>query len=94
MTFNNDEPLIKDGFKNKTDTTKFPRLKPPCQNYSRARNGRVGREEWLSINEYTISDVWEVLKSCIERTNTTLLDNCTYVDFSAFVAQYSTYFSD
>lgn len=72
----------------------IPRIVPPCRNYSRSKNGTVGREEWLSMNEVNISDMWEGLKSYLKHCNTNLLDKCTYVDFSDFVARYSTHFAD
>lgn len=72
----------------------IPKLLPPCQNYSRSKDGTVGREEWLSINEVNISDMWEGLRSYLTHCNSHLLDRCTYVDFSDFVARYSTHFSD
>lgn len=77
--------------------SKIPRILPPCQNYSRSKkskNGTVGREEWLSMNEVNISDMWKGLKSYLKHCNTNLLDKCTYVDFSDFVARYSTHFAD
>ena len=72
----------------------IPVLLPPCQRFSRSKDGTVGREEWLSMNETNISDMWEGLNSYLKYCNTTLLDRCTYVDFSDFVAKYSTHFSD
>lgn len=77
-----------------TKGSTIPKLSPPCQNYSRAKDGKVGREEWLSINEWRISDFWESLRSYLRDTNTTILDRCTYVDFSDFVADYSTHFAE
>ena len=74
--------------------TKIPKLLPPSQNYSRAKDGTVCREEWLSINEVRISDLWQGLNSYLRDTNTTVLDKCTYVDFSDFVAKYSSHFSE
>lgn len=79
---------------NESDTPSSPALLPPCQNYSRAKDETVGREEWLSINEVNISDMWEGLQSYLKHCNLELLDRCTYVNFSDFVAKYSTHFSD
>lgn len=72
----------------------IPKLLPPSQNYSRSKNGLLGREEWLSVNEIRISELWESLRSYLRHTNTTILDKCTYVDFSDFVARYSTHFTE
>ena len=72
----------------------LPILLPPCQNYARAKDGTLSREEWLSINEVNISDMWEGLRSYLTHCNTELLDRCTYVDFSDFVAKFSTHFSN
>lgn len=73
---------------------KIPVLLPPSQNVSRSKDATVGREEWLSMNEMHISDMWEGLNSYLKYCNSFLLDRCTYVDFSDFVANYSTHFSD
>lgn len=75
-------------------STKIPKLMPPCQKYSRSKDGLLGREEWLSINEARILDLWEGLTSYLRNTNATVLDRCTYVDFSDFVARYSTHFPE
>lgn len=66
-----------------------------CQDYSRSKeDGIVSREEWLSNNEYDISDLWEGLNSYLEYKNQTfLLDKCTYQDFSDFVAKFSNHYS-
>ncbi|CAM9269226.1 unnamed protein product [Sphacelaria rigidula] len=73
---------------------KIPKLQPPSQNYSRSKNGLLGREEWLSVNETRISELWDSLRSYLRHTNTTILDKCTYVDFSDFVARYSSHFTE
>lgn len=73
---------------------KLPKLLPPCQKYSRSKDGLIGREEWLSVNEARIWDLWESLSSYLGHTNTNMLDRCTYVDFSDFVAKYSTHFTE
>lgn len=79
--------------KNENETTKIPHLLPPCQDYSRSKDGVVCREEWLSNNEDIISDMWRAFQSYISHCNTNLLDKLTYVDFSDFVARYSTHFA-
>jgi len=54
----------------------------------------VSREEWLSENETIISDTWEGMKNYIKDTNSNILDKCSYVDFSDFIAKYSTHYGD
>lgn len=79
---------------NKSNVNLPPKLLPPCQNYSRSRNGLLCSEEWLSVNEESILHLWESLRSYLNHTNTTILDKCTYVDFNDFVAKYSTHYND
>lgn len=70
-------------------------LKPESlQNYKRRKDGLVSREEWLSENETKISDMWQGMCNYIRDTNSTFLDSCSYVDFSNFVANYSTHFGE
>ena len=72
----------------------IPKLLPPCQTYSRSKDGLVGREEWLATNEARVLDLWESLTSYLRHTNTNILDRCTYVRFSDFVAENSTHFRE
>ena len=77
------------------DTSKeIPSLSEPCQDYKRKKDGLISREEWLSENETIISDMWEGMLNYIRDTNSVLIDKCSYVDFSNFVATYSTHFGE
>lgn len=72
----------------------IPKLRPPCPNYARSKDGLISREEWLAVNEEEIFRMWESFRSYLEYTNSTILNKCTYVNFSDFVAAYSTHFCD
>jgi len=75
-------------------SNEIPLLSEPCQDYKRKKDGTVSREEWLSENETRIADMWQGMLNYIRDTNSFLLDKCSYIDFSDFVATYSTHFEE
>lgn len=71
--------------------TEFKNNETESQKYVKRKEGIVSREEWLSENETGIHYLWEGMLNYLRDTNSFLLDSCTYIDFSNFVAQFSTH---
>ena len=91
-----DDKNILNKLNKKTETENPPRTSiiEVFQAHNRRRDGLISREEWLSENETIISDAWEGMQNYIRDTNSNILDKCSYVDFSDFIAKYSTHFGD
>jgi len=74
-----------------TKTKEIPKLRQPVQSEFYRRNVMTP-EEWMDVNEYYLSDLWNSLRNYIEHTNKNgqILDKCTYPVFCEFIATNTT----
>jgi len=52
----------------------------------------TSREEWLSQNDFELSNLWQAMQNYLQHTNSFVLDKCDFVAFCQFAADVSTHF--